>query len=97
MDDAISVMKTGVTLATSAASASVAVPTDSSGVVPTKIRIAATQDCYVKLGQSGVTAVAGDMLLQAGDSVVLATSKSPYIAALQVSAAGILQISPIDG
>lgn len=95
--DAISVMKTGVTLATSGTSANVAIPTDSSGAAPKYIRVAATQDCYIKLGPSGVAAVAGDMLLQVGDSVVLATSFAPYIAALQVSAAGVLQVSPLEG
>jgi hypothetical protein len=44
----------------------------------------------------GATAVAGDILIQPGDSVVLAVAGAPTIAAIQVSAAGLVQVSPLE-
>lgn len=95
-DDAISVVKTGSTIAFTGTSANVAMPTDSSGTTPKYIRLASTAACYVKIGASGVSAVAGDLLVQPADSVVLKVGRQAYIAALQVSAAGTLQISPLE-
>jgi len=96
IEGAISVVKTGATLAVGAASASVAIPTNSSGAAAKYARIAATSACYVKLGPSGVTAAAGDLMLAPGDAVVLKTSGVGYVAAIQVSAAGTLQVSPLE-
>ena len=70
-DDAISVVKTGSTIAFTGTSANVAMPKDSSGTTPKYIRLASTAACYVKIGASGVSAVAGDLLVQPADSVVL--------------------------
>ena len=95
-DDAISVVKTGSTIAFTGTSANVAIPKDSSGTTPKYIRLASTAACYVKIGASGVSAVAGDLLVQPADSVVLKVGRQAYIAALQVSAAGTLQISPLE-
>lgn len=95
-DDAISVVKTGSTIAFTGTSANVAMPKDSSGTTPKYIRLASTAACYVKIGASGVSAVAGDLLVQPADSVVLKVGRQAYIAALQVSAAGTLQISPLE-
>ena len=94
--DAICVVKTGATLAVGATSANVAIPTDSAGTTPKYIRLAATSACYVKIGPSGVAAVAGDLLLNAGEGVVLKAGKNTYVAAIQVSAGGTLQISPLE-
>ena len=95
-DDAISVVKTGSTIAFTGTSANVAMPKDSSGTTPKYIRLASTAACYVKIGASGVSAVAGDLLVQPADSVVLKVGRQAYIAAIQVSAAGTLQISPLE-
>jgi len=93
----IQVFKTGATITTSGTSASVAIPSTTGGNTPPKyVRLAATAACYVKLGQSGVTAVAGDLLVQPGDATIVAVAGSTNIAALQVSAAGVLQISPLE-
>ena len=95
-DDSISVVKTGTTIATGAASANVAIPTDSADTVPKYVRVAATAACYVKVGPTGVTAAAGDVVVQPGDAVVLKTHGLGYIAAIQVSAAGVMQVSPLE-
>lgn len=94
--DAISVVKTGSNITTGAASASVAIPTDASGGIPRYVRLACTAACYVKIGPSGVSAVVGDMIINPGGGEVLKTHNLGYIAALQVTAAGILQISPME-
>jgi len=95
-EDAIAVVKTGNIISFGAASANVAVPTDSSGTLPKYIRIAANAACYVKIGPSGVTAAAGDVLVQPADAVILKVMNQAFIAAIQVSAAGTVQISPLE-
>lgn len=95
-DDAISVVKTGAIIAFTGTSANVAIPTDSSGTAPKYIRVAANAACYVKIGPAGVTAAAGDLLVQPADAVILKVHNQAYIAAIQVSAAGTVQISPIE-
>jgi len=95
-DEAISVVKTGATIAFNATSANVAIPTDSSGASPKYVRLSATANCYAKIGPSGVTAAAGDLLVQPAESVVLKVQHLTHIAALQVSAGGTLQISPLE-
>ena len=96
MEDAISVVKTGAIIAFTGTSANVAIPTDSSGTAPKYIRVAANAACYVKIGPAGVTAAAGDLLVQPADAVILKVHNQAYIAAIQVSAAGTMQISPIE-
>lgn len=95
-DDAISVVKKGAIIAFTGTSANVAIPTDSSGTNPKYVRVASTAACYVKIGPAGVTAAAGDLLVQPADAVILKVHNQAYIAAIQVSAAGTMQISPIE-
>ena len=95
-ENSISVVKTGATLAFTATSANVAIPTDSSGASPKYIRLNATEACCVKLGTSGVAATAADLMLSAFESEVIAVGRQAYIAAIQVSAGGTLQISPLE-
>lgn len=95
-DDAIAVFQTGSIIAFGAASSRVAIPNDSSGAVPKYVRVAANAACYVKVGNSTVTAADGDVLVQPADAVILKTGNQTHIAAIQVSAAGTVQISPIE-
>lgn len=97
IDDAIAVFKTGSIIAFTGTSANVAIPTDQAGNIPKYIRVAANAACYVKLGVSGVAAVAGDLLVQPADAAILATNGCTFIAAIQVSAAGTVQVSPLEG
>lgn len=94
---ALQIVKTGVSTATSGTSAGVTLPTTSSGGVAQWVRIAATAAAYVRLGTGAQTAVNTDMVVQPGDSVVMATNGATHAAALQVSAAGVVQISAVEG
>lgn len=96
-EDAITVTKTGSVINFTGTSASVTIPTDSAGTTPKYCRLTATQACYVKIDVGSATAVAGDLLVQPADAVVVRTHGLTHIAALQVTTAGVLQISPLEG
>ena len=95
-EDAVSIVKTGVVIAFGAASANIAVPTDSAGSIPKYVRVASNVACYVKIGPAGVAAVAGDALVQPADALIMKTHNYGFIAAIQVTAGGTLQISPLE-
>ena len=92
----ITVTSTGVQLATSAVSASAAIPNDSAGNIARYIRIAATVAACVRIAKTTATAVTTDMQVQPGDSVIISTNGCDRVAAIQVAAAGIVQVSPIE-
>lgn len=96
MDEAISVVKTGSIIAFGAASANTPIPTDSSGTLPKYIRVAANAACYVRIGPAGTAAAAGDLLVQPADAVIMKVHNQTTVAAIQVSAAGTVQISPLE-
>ena len=87
---------TGFTAATGAVSAVSAIPTDSSGRIPSYIRIAGT-NCFCKLTTSGGAATANDMLIQPGDSQIVAVPKGiTHIAYIQNAAAGQINVVPCE-
>lgn len=90
------ITRPGANIATSGSSASVAIPNGEGAQIPKYVRIAATAAAYVRLGASGLTAAAGDMLVQPGDSIVVRSIGFTHAAAVQVSAAGVVQISPVE-
>lgn len=93
----LQVAVTGVTLTTGAASVNANVPTDSSGTLPRYVRIAATAAAYVRIGSGVQTAVATDLLVQPGDSVILMVPHgTPNVAALQVAATGKVVVTPVE-
>lgn len=94
---AIQILKTGVNIATSGVSAGATLATDTSGAVAKHIRIAASAAAYVRIGVGAQTAVNTDMMVQPGDAVIIATNGSTHVAALQVAAAGVVQVSPVEG
>jgi hypothetical protein len=94
--DAIGVVKTGTIISFTGSTANVAMPTDSAGNLPKYVRLTSTQACYVKIGPSGVTAAAGDILVQPADAVVVKVFNQTFVAAIQVTTAGVLQISPLE-
>lgn len=96
MDDGLQIFKTGTTISFTGTSANTALPTAQDGNNPRYVRIASTQACYVKIGTSGLTAAAGDVLVQPADAVILCVNGCTHIAAIQVAAAGICQISPVE-
>lgn len=94
---AITVTATGANIATSGVSAGTTIPVSSSGERPRYIRVAATAAAYVRIGVGAQTAVTTDLLVQPGDAVVLGVpSGVTHIAALQVAAAGVVQVSPLE-
>lgn len=96
-DMGVVVVVTGAVITTSAASAQVAIPKASSGEFPRYIRVAATAPACVRLGKSVATAVTTDIQIQPGDAVILAVPLGlDTIAAVQVSASGSVQISPLE-
>lgn len=95
-EGAMSVTVTGVSIATSGTSASATIPLCQSGEVPKYIRISATAAACVRLGNGTVTAVTTDLLVQPGDAVILTVHQLTKIAAIQVAAAGVVQISPLE-
>jgi hypothetical protein len=93
----ITVTKTGVTQASSGSSAGGTIPLDSSGNVPKFIRVAATAAACIRLGPGAQTAVTSDLQVQPGDAVVMMVpSGYTNYAVIQVAAAGVVQISPLD-
>ena len=97
LEDAIGVAAIGAIITTSGTSDKVAVTNDASGTKPKYVRIAATAAAYVKLGiGTSITAAAGAMLVQPGDAVVVKLSHNTHVAAIQVTAAGVVQITPLE-
>lgn len=95
LESSILVNATGATITTSGTSANVALPNTSVGTVPRRVRVVATAAAYVRIGGASVAAVAGDTLIQPGDGqMMFVPAGSTKIAALQVSAAGVVQVSP---
>lgn len=94
----VQIFSAGANITTGAASARVAIPATSAnaGDAPKYVRVSATAACYVRLGNSSIAAVAGDTLIQPGDALIMCVSKQTHIAAIQVTAAGICQISPLE-
>lgn len=93
----ITITKAGVNLATGATSVNAAIPTASSNALPRYVRITATAAAAVKLGTSAVTAVAGDAMVQPGDSLTVAIPNGiTHVAAIQIAAAGVVNIAPLE-
>ena len=91
------IVKTGVSQASGAASAGGALPTAQSGEIPRYIRVAATAPACFRMGAGAQTAVTTDLQVQPGDAAILAVpSGFTNFAVIQVSAAGIVQISPLE-
>lgn len=97
MDDFLTVTATGANITTSGTSARIAIPTASSGEIPRYVRVTSTAAAHVKLGGAAVVAVAGDLMVQPADSVVLAIPRGlTNIAAIQDTAAGTVNIVPLE-
>lgn len=92
----VSSQTTGVSITTSGTSASATIPNMSSGELPRFIRVAATQPACVRLGKTTATAVTTDLQVQPGDAVILTVNGNDRIAAIQVSSAGVVQVSPLE-
>lgn len=91
------VVAAGFSAATGASSARSAIPNDSSGRRPNFIRIAGRNECYCRIGDSGVNATTNDMLIQPGDSQIVAVpSGVTHIAYIQGTAVGQINVVPLE-
>ena len=94
---AITIVATGAKITTSGTSSAVAIPFCSSGEYPRYIRVAATQPACIKLAVSSAVATTNDTQVQPGDAIYMSVpSGYTSIAAIQVSGAGIVQISALE-
>ncbi len=97
MGGAMHIVATGVSAATGAASARSVLPTDNSGKQPKYIRVSARNECYVRVGDSTVTATGNDILVQPADSIILQVAPGhTHIAYIQGTAAGQVNIVPLE-
>lgn len=95
--NSITVVKTGVSQASGAASAGAAIPTAQSGEIPRYIRVAATVAACIRIGAGAQTAVATDLMVQPGDAVILSVpSGFTNFAVIQVAAAGVVIVTPLE-
>lgn len=91
------IMATGVNMTTGAASTSSALPNTLAGIVPRYVRITTTAAAHVRLGVVGLTAVATDVMVIAGESLVLEVPQGiTHIAAIQDTAAGTVNVAPVE-
>lgn len=96
-DDFVTVTTVGANITSGAASAQVAIPNCSSGEKPRYIRVAATAAASVRLGKTTATATVADTQVQPGDAITMQVPLGyDVIAVIQVSAAGVVQISPLE-
>ena len=93
---AIQVLSTGVNVATGVASAAGAIPNNSAGTLAKFVRFAVTQATDIRLGTGTPVALATDMMVLPGESPILATLGLTNFAVLQVAAAGVVQVSPVE-
>ena len=92
----ISVAAVGKQLASGAASANFAIPLNASGQVPVYVRVAATVPACIKFGPAGVVATVNDAQIQPGDSEKFCVNGNTYFAVIQVSAAGLVNVVPLE-
>lgn len=97
IDDAITILTTGTTVTTGAASASVTLPTNAAGKNPRVIRInVASGSAYVKLGKTTATATANDIMVTTGAPLLLNTNGYDTLAYLQFSSAQSVNITALS-
>jgi hypothetical protein len=93
---AIGMAASGANITTGAASARIAIPVASGSRKPNFVRVCASVAAYIKPGDSTVTAAAGDMLLNPETPVVLRVGGFTHIAGIQLSAAGVVNVVPLE-
>lgn len=87
---------TGVNIVTSGTSASSPIPNTSAGVTARYVRVSATVAAHVRVGKTTATAVATDVLVTPNESLVLNCSGADTIAAIQDTAAGVVNVVPLE-
>jgi len=93
----VSIVVSGFSASTGAASAASPIPVDSSGRIPSYVRVTARSECYIKLGLAGVTATTNDILVQPADSLYLQIPKGlTHVAYIQGPTAGQVSFAPLE-
>jgi len=93
----ISVNAVGFSAVTGGTSARSPIPVDGSGNRPNYVRVAARNECYVKIGTVAVVATANDILVQNADSILLQVGRADtHIAYIQGVAGGQVNVVPLD-
>ena len=90
------ITQTGASITTSGVSASAALPVCNGGGLARGYRITATVSAHIRLGVGAPTAVATDVLVQPGDSMIINRCNFTHIAAIQNAAAGVVIVTPLD-
>lgn len=94
---AVAIVASGFSAATGAASARTAIPNNASGTAPTYVRVAARNECYVRIGDSSVVATANDVLIQPADSLIMQVPRNmTHIAYIQGTSAGQVNVVPLE-
>lgn len=94
---ALVVAAVGDSVTTGGTTANAAIPNNSNGSKPRFVRVAATAACHVRLGASGVTATADDLMVAPGDAVVLAVPNGvTHFAYIQSASSGTLNVTPLE-
>lgn len=93
---AISITGPGASITTSGSSASVAIPTTDSSTPPRFVLVTCTAAAYITPGDSAVVATTDDIILQPNYPLKLIIAGNTHFAALQVAAAGKVNVIPIE-
>ena len=95
-ENAITIQANGNTVTTAVTSAAIAIPVNANGTRPYYVRIAATNESYIQIGPSTVTATINSMLVQPADNVILAVGGATHIAYIWGTVAGRVNIIPLE-
>lgn len=97
-DPCVTITMPGVQVASGATTSAVTgIPTNASGNIPTKIRVSATASACIRLGVALVAATTNDTMVQPGDALLMRVPVGvTKFAVIQVSAGGLVQVSPLE-
>lgn len=89
----LQIYQTGFTATSAATSARTALPTAANSANINYVRVAATGELYVRIGDSSVVATSNDILVQPADSLLLCVNGATHIAYIQGGAAGTARVN----
>ena len=93
MSIGLQIFQTGFTVTSGATSARTALPTAANSVAVKYVRVAASAEVYVRIGDSSVAATSNDILIQPADSLILCTAGATHIAYIQGGASGTARVN----
>jgi hypothetical protein len=95
--DSMTIAVTGNNITTGAASANAVLPPASSGEIAKYYRFTATAYAHIRMGAGAPTALATDIMLIPGESLVLDCPRGyTHWAAIQDTAAGTVNCAPLE-